>query len=124
MCTLSDCVVRIETGLWLLICITLSDSLRPKNVVKYLINVYHATTVHGPGLPWALGAGSEVEQFTVYSLRRSLITQLSNCQTNSRRYDDLLSTDCVDLSNTYRVIVLVMGLGLGLSLWGCTVGHP
>ena len=30
----------------------------------------------------------------------------------------------VDLSNTYRMIVLVMGLGLGLSLWGSTVGHP
>ena len=30
----------------------------------------------------------------------------------------------VDLSNTYRVIVLVMGLGLGLSLWGSTVGQP
>jgi len=30
--------------------------------------------------------------------------------------------DRVDLSNTYRVIVL--GLGLGLSLWGSTVGHP
>jgi len=29
------------------------------------------------------------------------------CQTNSQRYDDLLSTDRVDLSNTYRVIVLV-----------------
>jgi len=31
----------------------------------------------------------------------------------------------VDLSNTYRVILglLVMGLGLGLSLWGCMVGH-
>jgi len=73
---------------------------------------------------WALGSA----QFTVYSLRRSLITQVSNCQdgcqTNSRRYDDLLSTDRVDLSNTYRVIVLVMGLGLRLSLWGCMVGHP
>jgi len=35
--------------------------------------------------------------------------------------------DRVDLSNTYRMIVLVMGLGLlglGLSLWGSTVGHP
>jgi len=34
--------------------------------------------------------------------------------------------DCVgrvDLSNTYRVIVLVMGLGLGLSLWGL-YGRP
>ena len=30
-----------------------------------------------------------------------------SCQTNSRRYDDLLSTDRVDLSNTYCVIVLV-----------------
>jgi len=32
----------------------------------------------------------------------------------------------VDLSNTYRVIVglLVMVLGLGLSLCGSTVGHP
>jgi len=29
------------------------------------------------------------------------------CQTNSRRYNDLLSTDRVGLSNTYRVIVLV-----------------
>ena len=29
------------------------------------------------------------------------------CQTDSRRYDDLLSTDRFDLSNTYRVIVLV-----------------
>jgi len=38
------------------------------------------------------------------------------CQTNSRRYDDLLSTDCVDLSSTYRVIVLVTG--------GSTVSHP
>jgi len=28
------------------------------------------------------------------------------------------SVDRVDLSNTYRMIVLVMGLGLGLSLWG------
>ena len=57
----------------------------------------------------ALGS---VQLLTVYSLRRSLITQLSNCQdgcqTNSRRYDDLLSTDRVDLSNTYRVIVLLM----------------
>ena len=74
---------------------------------------------------WVLGSA---QLFTVYSLRCSLITQLSNCQdgcqTNSRRYDDLLSTDRVDLSNTYRMIVLVMGLGLGLSLWGCTVGHP
>jgi len=39
---------------------------------------------------WALGS---VQLFTVYSLRRSLITQVSNCQdgcqTNSRRYDDL-----------------------------------
>jgi len=34
------------------------------------------------------------------------------------------SIDRVDLSNTYHVIVLVMGLGLGLSLWGSTVGHP
>jgi len=34
------------------------------------------------------------------------------CQTNSRRYDDLLSTDRVDLSNTYRVIVgLLVRLG-------------
>jgi len=43
----------------LFVFITLSDSLRPSNVVKYLTNVYHATTgtVHGPGLPWALGAG-------------------------------------------------------------------
>jgi len=32
--------------------------------------------------------------------------------------------DRVDLSNTFRVIVLVMGLGLGLSLWGHTVSHP
>jgi len=38
------------------------------------------------------------------------------CQTNTWRYDDLLSTDRVDLSNTYRVIVLVTG--------GSTVGHP
>jgi len=57
----------------------------------------------------ALGS---VQLFTVYSLRCSLITQLSNfqdgCQTNSRRYDDLLSTDRVDLSITYRVIVLLM----------------
>ena len=29
------------------------------------------------------------------------------CQTISRRYDDLLSTDRIDLSNTHRVIVLV-----------------
>ena len=42
------------------------------------------------------------------------------CQTNSRRYDDLLSTDRVDLSNTYRVIVLVMGLGHG----GATAVQP
>jgi len=43
----------------LFVFITLSDSLRPKILVKYLTNVYHATTgtVHGPGLPWALGAG-------------------------------------------------------------------
>ena len=52
-------MVRIETGLWVIRLLMLSDSLRPKNVVKYLTNVYHATTgtVHGPGLPWALAAG-------------------------------------------------------------------
>jgi len=85
-------------------------SLRPRNVFKYLTNVYHTTIVHCLACRghWALGSA---QLFTVYSLRHSLITQLSNCQdgcqTNSRRYDDLFSTDRVDLSNTYRVIVLV-----------------
>jgi len=36
----------------------------------------------------------------------------------------VLTKHRVDLSNTYRVIVLVMGLELGLSLWGSTVSHP
>jgi len=52
MCVLSDCVVRIETGLWV---IRLHYVVR--NVVKYLTTVDHATTVHGRGLPWALAAG-------------------------------------------------------------------
>ena len=43
------------------------------------------------------GRGRWAMLFTVYSLRHSLITQVSNCQdgcqTNSRRYDDLLSTE-------------------------------
>ena len=50
---------ELKTDSVLFVFITLSDILRPSNVVKYLTNVYHATTgtVHGPGLPWALGAG-------------------------------------------------------------------
>jgi len=62
---------------------------------------------------WALA----VHSATVHSLQSEAqfnkSGQLSNCQdgcqTNSQRYDDLLSTDRVDISNTgtYRVIVLV-----------------
>jgi len=89
------------------------------NVVKYLTTVDHATTVHGRGLPWAQGTGRHAGPWAlaVHSsqfIDWSTVNQsgrLSNCQdgcqTNSRRYDDLLSTDRVDVSNTYRVIVLV-----------------
>ena len=50
---------ELKTDSVLFVFIMLSDSLLSSNVVKYLTNVYHATTgtVHGPGLPWALGAG-------------------------------------------------------------------
>jgi len=40
------------------------------------------------------------------------------------RVDHVGRVDRVNLSNTYHVIVLVMGLGLGLSLWGSMVGYP
>jgi len=86
-----------------------------RNVVNCLTTVDHATTVHGRGLPWALGTSSA--QFTVYRLRQSLTNQLSNCQdgyqTNSRRYHDLLSTGIHDvnkiedfLDNFISVVVL------------------
>jgi len=55
MCVLSDCVVRIETGLWVIRLQCVKAYVR--NVVKYLTTVDHATTVHGRGLPWALAAG-------------------------------------------------------------------
>ena len=69
-------------------------------VPKMLLSIWlHMCTTRPQGMGlacrghWALGSA----QFTVYSLRRSLITQVSNCQdgcqTNSRRYDDLLSTN-------------------------------
>jgi len=55
MCVLSDCVVRIETGLWV---IRLHYVAYVRNVVNYLTtDVDHATTLHGRGLPWALATG-------------------------------------------------------------------
>ena len=55
MCILSDCVVRIETGHWV---IRLHYVAYVRNVVNYLTtDVDHATLVHGHAhspLPWAL----------------------------------------------------------------------
>jgi len=59
MCILSDCVVRIETGVWV---IRFHYVAYIRNVVRYLtIDVDHATTVHGRrGVAcrghWSLGA--------------------------------------------------------------------
>ena len=68
MCVLSDCVVRIETRLWV---IRFHYVAYVRNVVKYLTtDVDHATTVHGrrawPAVGtghWALAVHSS--QFTV-----------------------------------------------------------
>ena len=63
MCVLSDCVVRIETGLWV---IHFHYIAYVRNVVKYLTtDVDHATTVACRG-HWALGTSSA--QVTVHSL--------------------------------------------------------
>jgi len=59
---LSDCVVRIETGLWV---IRLHYVVKAyvRNVVNYLTTVDYATTVHGRGLPWALAVHSSQSEF-------------------------------------------------------------
>jgi len=58
MCVLSDCVVRIETGFWV---IRLHYVACVQNVVKYLTTVEWTTRPQcmgdGRGLPWALAAG-------------------------------------------------------------------
>jgi len=54
MRVLSDCVVRIETGLWV---IRLHYIAYVRNVNYLTTDVDHVTTVHGRGLPWALAIG-------------------------------------------------------------------
>jgi len=58
MFVLSDCVVRIETGLWV---IRFHYVAYVPNVVKYLTTVEWTTRRQcmgdGRGLPWALAAG-------------------------------------------------------------------
>ena len=58
MCVLSDCVVRIETGLWV---IRLHYVAYVQNVVKYLTTVEWTTQPQcmgdGRRLPWTLAAG-------------------------------------------------------------------
>jgi len=75
MCVLSDCVVRIETGLWVIRFHYVAYSLRPSNVVKYLTTVKWTTrpqcTGDGRSLPWALAgvaAGTSSALFTVYRM--------------------------------------------------------
>ena len=58
---------------------------------------------HGPGLPWALGSAQITH--TGVELPQVLNCQ-DGCQTNSRRYDDLLSTDSVEHVASFLPTVL------------------
>jgi len=118
MCVLSDCAVRIETGLWV---IRLHYVVwKPTSEMLLTIWLLWTTRPQCMGVAcrghWPLGTSSA--QFTVYRLRHSLTNhELSNCQdgcqTNSRRYNDLLSTGIHDvnkiedfLDNFISVVVL------------------
>jgi len=56
MCVLSDCVVRIETRLWI-IRLHLCEKAYVRNVVKCLTTVDHTTTVHSAWAWPAVGTG-------------------------------------------------------------------
>jgi len=120
MCILSDCVVRIETGLWVIRFHYLAY------VPVMLLSIWLLWSGPRDHSPWATGVacrghwpasplGTSSAHCTVHSLpyrlRHSLIDQ-DRCPTARTA----ARTDRVDLSNTYRVIVLVTG--------GSTVGHP
>ena len=72
MCVLSDCVVRIETGLWVIRLHYLCEKSYVRNVVQYLTTVEWTTRPKcmgdGRGLPWALAVGTSSAQFTVYRI--------------------------------------------------------
>ena len=97
---------ELKTDSVLFVFITLSDSLLPSNAVKYftiLLTTRPQCMQHGPGLPWALGSAQITH--TGVELPQVLNCQ-DGCQTNSRRYDDLLSTDSVEHVASFLPTVL------------------
>jgi len=68
MCVLSDFVVRIKTGLWVIRLHYLCEKAYFRNVVKYLTTVEWTTRPQGVACHghWPLGTSSA--QFTVYRI--------------------------------------------------------
>jgi len=109
---LSDCVVRIETGLWV---IRFHYVAYVQNVVKYLTtDVDHAKTVHGRGLPWALptgvgtahwALGTSNAQFTVYRLRHSITNQdrCPTARTAARPIPEGMTIFCLLTASTSQI---------------------
>jgi len=78
MCVLSDCVVRIETGLWVIHLHYLCDKACVQNVVEYLTTVEWTTRPQGVACRghWPLGTSSA--HCTVHSLPYRLRHSLTN----------------------------------------------